>query len=40
MRGEFVGDVMGAAELSEDDRRRILITGLRALGGRDDLEVP
>jgi DNA repair protein SbcD/Mre11 len=39
VRGQFVRDV-GAADLAEDVRRRVLITGLRALDGRDDLEVP
>jgi DNA repair exonuclease SbcCD nuclease subunit len=40
VRGEFVRDVTGAAELSEMDKRRILVAGLRALDGRYDLEVP
>jgi DNA repair protein SbcD/Mre11 len=39
VRGQFVRDVQ-AAELPEAVRRRVLITGLRALDGRDDLEVP
>jgi DNA repair protein SbcD/Mre11 len=39
VRGQFVQDVM-AANLTDDLRRRVLITGLRALDGRDDLEVP
>ncbi|MGH9102878.1 MAG: hypothetical protein ACRDYD_07850 [Acidimicrobiales bacterium] len=30
--GRFVRDVLAAAELDEDQRRRILLTGLRALG--------
>lgn len=38
VRGQFVRDVL-AASLPEQERRRILITGLRALDGRDDLEV-
>jgi DNA repair exonuclease SbcCD nuclease subunit len=38
VRGEFARDVR-AAVMPEDQRRRILITGLRALDGRDDLEV-
>ncbi|HYM00412.1 MAG TPA: metallophosphoesterase [Blastocatellia bacterium] len=38
VRGEFVKDVMGS-DLSEDERRRVLLAGLRALEGRDDLEV-
>lgn len=36
--GQFVRDVQGS-ELSDDEKRRVLITGLRALDGRDDLEV-
>lgn len=39
VRGQFVRDV-NAAGLSEDQRRRVLVTGLRALDERDDLEVP
>jgi hypothetical protein len=39
VRGQFVRDVF-EAELGEDERRRVLVTGLRALDGRDDLEVP
>ncbi|MPZ87771.1 MAG: metallophosphoesterase, partial [Nitriliruptorales bacterium] len=38
VRGAFVRDVR-AADLGEDERRRVLMTGLRALAGRDDLEV-
>ncbi len=38
VRGQFVRDVM-AADLALDDRRRVLLAGLRALAGRDDLEV-
>lgn len=38
IRGEFVRDVL-AADLPDDTRRRVLVTGLRALAGRDDLEV-
>jgi DNA repair exonuclease SbcCD nuclease subunit len=38
VRGQFVRDVQ-AAELAEEERRRVIITGLRALDGRDDLEV-
>lgn len=38
VRGQFVRDVR-AAELAEDERRRVLITGLRALDGRQDLDV-
>lgn len=41
VRGQFVRDVLESDELSEDERRRVLVTGLRALDGRgDDLEVP
>ena len=39
VRGQFVRDVRAAPELSAEERRRILITGLRAFDGRDDLEV-
>lgn len=38
VRGQFVRDV-SAADLLEETRRRVLLTGLRALDGRDDLEV-
>jgi exonuclease SbcD len=38
VRGQFVQDVL-AAEMPEDERRAILITGLRALAGRADLKV-
>lgn len=38
VRGRFVEDVLGA-ELAEDEKRRVLRMGLRALDGRDDLEV-
>ncbi|MDU0292255.1 exonuclease SbcCD subunit D [Saccharothrix longispora] len=34
VRGQFVRDVQGDATLDEDTRRRVLITGLRALDGR------
>lgn len=39
VRGQFVRDVREAADLSENDRRRVLVIGLRALEGRRDLEV-
>ena len=40
VRGQFVRDVQGSPELTEDQRRRVLVTGLRALAGRgDELEV-
>ena len=38
VRGEFVRSVFDQ-NLPDDDKRRILFTGLRALDGRDDLEV-
>ena len=38
VRGEFVREV-SEQDLSEEEKRRILVTGLRALDGRDDLEV-
>ena len=38
VRGQFVRDVL-AADFPEDERRRVLVSGLRALDGRDDLEV-
>lgn len=40
VRGRFVGDVLAAPDLGDEERRRILTTGLRALDGRDDLDVP
>ncbi len=39
IRGRFVRDVGESAELDDEERRRILLTGLRALDGRVDLEV-
>lgn len=40
VRGQFVRDVLAADSLDDDQRRRVLITGLRALDGRaDELEV-
>ena len=39
VRGEFVTRVLNDPELSDDLRRRVLVTGLRALDGRADLEV-
>ena len=38
VRGAFVRDV-GSSTLDEDERLRVLAVGLRALDGRDDLEV-
>lgn len=39
VRGRFVRDVR-AAGFDPEHERRVLVTGLRALDGRDDLEVP
>lgn len=39
VRGEFVRSVRVDGALDEDERRRVIVTGLRALDGRDDLEV-
>lgn len=40
VRGQFVRDVLAASDLGDDQRRRVLVTGLRALDGRgDELEV-
>jgi DNA repair exonuclease SbcCD nuclease subunit len=39
VRGQFVRDVTADASLDDELRRRVLITGLRALEGHDDLAV-
>ncbi|MFV1980765.1 MAG: exonuclease SbcCD subunit D [Rhodothermia bacterium] len=39
VRGRFVQDVLEDADLDDDTKCRILVTGLRALEGREDLEV-
>jgi DNA repair exonuclease SbcCD nuclease subunit len=39
VRGQFVRDVMASSDLGDDERRRVLVTGLRALAGHDDLAV-
>ncbi len=39
VRGEFVREVLQAAELTDEDRTRVLVAGLRALDGRNDLEI-
>ena len=39
VRGQFVRDVL-EADLQEDEQRRVLAAGLRALEGRTDLEIP
>ncbi len=38
VRGQFVRDVQ-ASQLPPEERQRVIVTGLRALDGRDDLEV-
>ena len=38
VRGQFVCDVLDS-DLAEDEKRRVVVTGLRALEGRTDLEV-
>jgi exonuclease SbcD len=38
VRGQFIRDVQ-ASELAPDERQRVIVVGLRALEGRDDLEV-
>ena len=38
VRGQFVRDVRESA-LEAEQQRRVLVAGLRALAGRDDLEV-
>lgn len=38
VRGEFIRDVQNS-DLSEDEKHRVLLTGIRALDGRQDLEV-
>ena len=38
VRGQFVSDVL-ESDLADDERRRVLTAGLRALDGRSDLEV-
>ena len=37
VRGQFVRDVLDS-DLAEDEKRRVVVTGLRALDGRTDLE--
>ena len=39
IRGQFVRSVIDAPDLTPEERDRILVTGLRALDGRTDLEV-
>ncbi len=39
VRGEFVRAVRAGADLDEEEQFRVIVTGLRALDGRTDLEV-
>ena len=39
VKGAFVRDVQQSPSLSDAEKRRVLVTGLRALEGRSDLEV-
>lgn len=39
VRGQFVRDVLGSVDVDDAEKDRILVTGLRALDGRSDLEV-
>ncbi len=39
VRGQFVADVLADESLTQDERERTIVVGLRALDGRDDLEV-
>ncbi|MGI8423038.1 MAG: metallophosphoesterase family protein [Chloroflexota bacterium] len=39
VKGKFVQDVQQAPGLTDSEKRRVLVTGLRALAGRGDLEV-
>lgn len=38
VRGQFVRDVLAAGNLTEEQRQRVLLMGLRALAGQEDLE--
>jgi DNA repair exonuclease SbcCD nuclease subunit len=40
VRGQFVRDVLAAGQLTNDRRQRVLLIGLRALGGSSALEGP
>jgi exonuclease SbcD len=40
VRGQFVRDVLGSRNLSDDRHQRVLLIGLRALAGSDVLEGP
>jgi exonuclease SbcD len=40
IRGQFVRDVLSSTKLSDDRRQRVLLVGLRALAGHDELDGP
>jgi hypothetical protein len=40
IRGEFVRDVVASPTLTDEQRRRVLLIGLRALCGSDVLDAP
>ena len=40
VRGQFVREVLGDSTIDDANRTAVLVTGLRALDGRSDLEVP
>jgi DNA repair exonuclease SbcCD nuclease subunit len=39
VRGQFARDVMASLDLDDETRQQVLVTGLRALDGRSDLDV-
>lgn len=39
VRGRFVDEVLASSELDEEEKQRVIVTGLRALHGRKDLAV-
>jgi hypothetical protein len=39
VRGQFVRDVMAVADMDPEKRNRVLVTGLKALEGKRNLEV-
>jgi DNA repair protein SbcD/Mre11 len=40
IRGQFVRDVLGSHALPQEGRGRVLLIGLRALAGQDELDLP
>lgn len=40
IRGQFVREVMGSSLLTEERRERVLLIGLRALAGHEELDAP